>query len=175
MRNRDRDSRGRLAVLLAILGVVAGCGYGFSSSLLPGHIKTIAIPLMENQTNRGDLSSALADSLVEAFIDNHTLRVTVEKEADSVLEGVIREYRREPYTVDENEIVQQYRVEIVMEVSFLDVRKNKVIWEDPRLSQWDTYNFVAVGGQPAESEEIGIGRVLAKLTNDIVNRTVEGW
>jgi hypothetical protein len=175
MRKRDRDSRGRLAVLLAILGVAAGCAYGFSSSLLPGHIKTIAIPLMENETNRGDLSSALADSLVEAFIDNHTLRVTVEKEADSVLEGVIREYRREPYTVDENETVQQYRVEIVVEVSFLDVRKNKVIWEDPRLSQWDTYNFVAVGGQPAESEEIGIGRVLAKLTNDIVNRTVEGW
>jgi hypothetical protein len=175
MRNRQSDSWGRLTVLLGLVGAVAGCAYGFSSSLLPGHIKTIAIPLLENQTDRGDLSSALADSLVEAFIDNHTLRVVGEKEADSVLEGVIREYRREPYTVDENETVQEYRVEIVVEVSFVDVRKNKVIWEEPRLSQWDTYNFVAVGGQPAESEEIGIGRVLAKLTNDIVNRTVEGW
>jgi len=161
--------------LVAALLALAGCPYGFSSSLLPGHIKSVAIPLMENRTDRGDLSPALADSLVEAFIDNHTLKVAGEKTADSVIEGAIVAYRREPYTVDENENVQEYRVEIVVEVRFVDVRKNDVIWEEPRLSQWDTYNFVAVGGQPAESEEIGIGRVLEKLTDDILNRTVEGW
>jgi len=159
----------------ALLAILSGCPYGFSSSLLPGHIESVAIPLMENRSDRGDLSAALADSLVEAFIDNHTLKVAAEKNADSVLEGAIVEYRREPFTVDASENVLEYRVQIAVEARFVDLRKNKVIWEDKRISQWATYNLVEVGGQPPETEEIGIGRALAKLTNDILNRTVEGW
>lgn len=156
-------------------GVLGGCPYGFSSSLLPGHIKSVAVPLPENRTNRADLSAALADSLTEAFIDDHTLKVVAERSADSIVESAVLEYRWTPFTVDENEQVREYRVEIILEARFVDLRKNKVIWEESRLSQWDTYNFVPLGGQPAETEEEGIGRVLAKLTEDILNRTVEGW
>lgn len=159
---------------LALFGL-GGCPYGFSSSLLPGHIKTVAVPLPVNRTDRGDLSSALADSLVEAFLDSGVLKVADEKSADSVIETTLLEYRRNPYTVDQAENVQEYKLEIVLEARFVDVRKNKVIWEEKRLTQWDTYNFISVGGRPAEGEEIGIGRVLAKLTDDVVNRTVEGW
>ena len=66
-----------------LVAIVAGCGYGFSSSVLPGHIKTVAIPLMENRSVRGGLDAALTDSLVEAFIRNHTLSVVPEKNADA--------------------------------------------------------------------------------------------
>jgi hypothetical protein len=164
-----------LAFLVGTLAASAACPYGFSSSLLPGHIKTVAVPLPENRTERGDLSPALADSLVKAFLDGNVLKIADLKSADSVIEGTIVEYIRRPYTVDASENVQEYRIEIVMEARFIDARKNTVVWEEKRLTQWDTYNFLAVGGRPAESEEIGIGRVISKLTNDIVNRTVEGW
>jgi hypothetical protein len=161
--------------LLAAFGVaLSGC-YGFSSSLLPGHIKSVAIPLMTNATDRADLATALADSLTEAFIDDHTLKVVGEKTADSLIEGTILEYRWGPFAVDENERVTEYKIEIVLEARFVDVRKNQVIWEEKRLSQWATYNFVPVAGRQAETEEIGMGKALAKLTDDILNRTVEGW
>ncbi len=170
---------GRFASALAavaLLAVMAGCGaYGFSSSLLPAHVKSVGIPLMENRTDRGDLSAALADSLTEAFIDDNTLKVVNESSADAVVEGAVVSYSRTPFTYDAGENVQTYRVEIVLEVRLVDVRKNDMLWEEPRLSQWATYNFVPVGGQPAEDEEVGIGRVLAKLTDDILNRSVEGW
>ncbi|HET9887488.1 MAG TPA: LptE family protein [bacterium] len=169
---------GRLAALcggLLFLLCAGGCPYGFSSSLLPAHIKTVAVPLPENRTDRGDLGPALADSLVEAFLDRNVLKIADEQNADSRVECVILEYIRRPYTVDENENVQEYRLEIIAEVRFVDIRKNKTLWEEARLSQWDTYNFTQVGGQPAETEEQGIGKVLSKLTDDIVNRTVEGW
>lgn len=161
--------------LLGLVAIVSGCGYGFSSSILPGHIKSVAVPLMENRSARGGLDAALADSLVEAFIRNNTLSVVPERNADSMVEGTILEYRREPFTVDANENVQEYKVEILIAAQFVDLRKNNVIWEEPRMTQWATYNFVEVGGQPAETENDGIGRALAKLTADILNRTVEGW
>lgn len=160
---------------LGLAAILSGCGYGFSSSVLPGHIKTVAIPLMENRSARGGLDAALADSLVEAFIRNHTLSVVPEKNADSALEGAILEYRREPFSVDANENVQEYKVEIFVAAHFVDLRNNKVLWEEERISQWATYNFIEVGGRPAETENDGIGRALAKLTADILNRTVEGW
>lgn len=168
----SRRSRGTAAAagLGLLLAALAGCPYGFSSSLLPGHIKSVALPLFENRTDRGELSTSLADSLTEAFIDNHTLKVVGEKAADSQVEGAIVEYRRVPFTVGADEQVLEYRVEIVLEVRFVDLRKNKVLWEEPRLRQWDTYSFV--NGEP---EELGIGRVLTKLVEDILNRTVEGW
>jgi Lipopolysaccharide-assembly len=170
---------GRNAIRLARLGLcllVGGCGaYSFSSSLLPSHIKTIGIPLMENRTDRRDLATALADSLTEAFIHDNTLKVVDERDADAVVEGTILEYNRAPFTYDANENVQTYRVEIVLEARFVDVRKNSVLWEEKHLSQWDTYNFVAVGGQPAETEETAIGRVLAKIRDDILNRSIQGW
>ena len=167
---------GLLAGLLLLAAAAAGCGYGFSSSLLPGHIQSVHVALLENRTDRGDLNTALADSLTEAFIENATLKVAGEKSADSVVEGAILEYNRLPFTVDENEQVLEYRIDIVLEVRYVDVRKNKVIWEEERLSGWDTYVFApSVGGQETESEEVGIGRVLTKLTEEILNRTVEGW
>jgi hypothetical protein len=174
---RSTAEKARLGAGVLLLGiVVAGCGvYGFSSSLLPGHIKSVAVPLFENRTERGDLATALADSLTEAFIDNHTLQVVGEKAADSSLEGALLEYRRQPFTVDENEQVLEYKVEILVEVRFVDIRKNQVIWEEPKLVQWATYVFTPRPGEQPESEEVGIGRVVAKLTDDILNRTVEGW
>jgi hypothetical protein len=168
--SRARPRGPAFLAFLALVGAVGGCGYSFSASLLPGHIQTVAVPLMENQTDRGDLEAALADSLVEAFLADPTLKVADERSADSVIEGVIREYRRDPLRVDASENVLEYRLRITLEARFVDIRKNQVIWEEPNLSQWDTYDFA--GG---ESEEEGIARVLAKLTEDILNRTVEGW
>ena len=165
-----------LAALAALATWSAGCGpYSFSGSTLPGHIKTVAVPLMENRTERGDLTTALADLLVEAILDDNKLRVAPLDQADSVIEGVILEYRRTPFTFDANENVETYKTEITIEARFVDVRKNDVIWEENRLYQWDTYNFAGVGGQPAETEIDGIVKVLLKLTNDIMNRTVQGW
>jgi len=172
MIGRSAIHLGRLALCL----LLGGCGvYGFSSSLLPSHIKTVGIPLMENRTDRRDLATALADSLTEAFLRDNTLKVVDERDADAVIEGKILEYRRAPFTYDTAENVQTYRVEIVLEARFVDVRKNNVLWEEKHLSQWGTYNFVPVGGQPAETEDTAIGRVLAKVRDDIVNRSIEGW
>lgn len=167
-------SVGLLGCLLAALSG-AGCPYGFSASVLPGHVKSVTVKLPENRTPRSDLGTALADSLVEAFLRKGTLKVADEKSADSAIEITLLRYDRRPSTYDSAENVKEYRLDIVAEASFVDLRKNQVLWEEKQLTAWSTYNFVEVGGKPAETEEIGIGRVVALLTDDIVNRTLEGW
>jgi hypothetical protein len=58
-------------------------------------------------------------------------------------------------------------VNIDVEVSFMESKSGKVIWED-RLSNWGTYDT-------AEIEEIGQDGAIVKLVEDILNRTVKGW
>jgi hypothetical protein len=148
-----------------LLGISCGV-YTFSPSALGG-IKSIAIPLFENQTLEGGIAEKLTDALAEGFVADNTLRVVPEGRSDSILRGAVVSYNRSAYTYDESEAVSEYIVNIDVEVSFMESKSGKVIWED-RLSNWGTYDT-------AEIEEIGQDGAIVKLVEDILNRTVKGW
>jgi hypothetical protein len=140
--------------------------YTFSPSALGG-IKSIAIPLFENQTLEGGIAEKLTDALAEGLVADNTLRVVPEGRSDSILRGAVVSYNRSAYTYDESEAVSEYIVNIDVEVSFMESKSGKVIWED-RLSNWGTYDTT-------EIEEIGQDGAIVKLVEDIINRTVKGW
>ena len=98
---------------------------------------------------------------------DNTLRVVPEGRSDSVLRGSVVSYDQGPYTYTEAEQVSEYIVTIGVNVSFVESKSGKVIWED-RLSNWGTYSTT-------EIEEIGQEGAIAKLVEDILNRTVKGW
>ncbi len=157
------------AILLTPLLIVIGCGvYTFSPSAL-GAIKSIAIPLFENQTLESGIEGKLADGLSDIFVNDNTLRVLPEGRSDSVLRGSIISYSRDAYTYDESETVSEYIVSIEIDVKFMESASEKVVWEEPRMSNWGTYDSAT------ETEETGQDRAIAKLVEDILNRTVKGW
>ena len=89
------------AILLTPLLIIIACGvYTFSPSAL-GDIKSIAIPLFENQTLESGIEGKLADGLSDIFVNDNTLRVLPEGRSDSVLKGSIKSYQRDAYTWDE--------------------------------------------------------------------------
>lgn len=149
--------------------LVISCGvYTFSPSALGG-IKTIAIPLFENQTLQGGIAEKLTDGLAAAFVSDNTLRVVPEGRSDSILRGSVVSYDREAYTYNEAEQVSEYIVTIVISAQFVDAKNDKVIWEDTHMSNWGTYESAG------EIEDQGQDRAIAKLVEDILNRTVKGW
>jgi len=148
-----------------LLGISCGV-YTFSPSALGG-IKSIAIPLFENQTLEGGIAEKLTDALAAGFVADNTLRVVPEGRSDSILRGSVVSYDRNAYTYDETESVSEYIVRMEVNVSFIESKSGKIIWED-RLSNWGTY-------ATTEIEEIGQDGAIAKLVEDILNRTVKGW
>jgi len=72
-----------------------GCTYSFKGGSVPPHLKTIAIPIMEDQSGYGDpaLRDLFTQKLVERFTNDNTLQLTDRNTADSILEGVIRMLR----------------------------------------------------------------------------------
>jgi len=156
------------SLALNVFLVFISCGvYTFSPSALGG-IKSIAIPLFENQTLESGVGEKLTDELAATFVTDNTLRVVPEGRSDSILRGTVVSYSRDAYTYDESETVSEYIVRIEVDAKFVESKSDKIIWES-RLSNWGTYDSAA------ETEDTGQDRAIAKLVEDILNRTVKGW
>lgn len=157
-----------LAIAMTLL-LATSCGvYTFSPSALGG-IKSLAIPLFENQTTESGLREDLTDRLSRAFVDDNTLRVVPESRADAILRGAVISYSREAYTYSEAEVVSEYIVRIGINVEFAEKKSGKVIWEERNMSNWGTYDSAT------QSEDDGKEMAIGKLVEDILNKTVKGW
>jgi hypothetical protein len=155
--------------VFCLLFSVTGCGvYSFSGSGVSG-IKTIAVPLFENQTDQYGIREDLTTDIANRFVQDNTLKVVNEKIADSILRGTITNYTREAYTYDENENVKEYIVRIWVNASFEEKKNNKVIWKEDNVQGWGIYSA------QDETEDMGRQRALDKLAEDIVNKIVKGW
>jgi Lipopolysaccharide-assembly len=167
----------RRALALGLLAgtlLQAGCGYTVSS-VLPAHIKTIAIPTFGNNTVENGLAGDVTESLINGFLADKRLRLERERDADSILRGTILAYRNRVYAYTSQEVATQYEILLVAQVAFRDVQKNKDIWKEDELTVRTTYNVVAVGSEPAKTEVDGRKDVIQKMTDLIVSRTVQGW
>jgi hypothetical protein len=171
----DAMKAGQRALLLSMLCCLAvvGCGvYSFSGDALPSHIRTVAVPLFENQTAEYGIRENITDQIIDRLVADGRLRVVGREAADSVIRGVVVDYKNQAYTFDKSENVQEYIVRIYVDVSYEDVQKRKVIWEEERMEGWGTYD---VQGDTLEVEEQGRERAIAKLAQDIFSKTVAGW
>ena len=152
-----------------LLLLTSACGvYSFSGSGVSG-IKTIAVPLFDNQTEQYGLREDLTINIADRFVQDNTLKVVHEKIADSILKGTITKYTRDAYTYDENENIKEYIVRIWVNASFEEKKNNKTLWKEDNLQGWGIYSA------QDETEDLGKQRALAKLAEDIVNKTVKGW
>lgn len=157
-----------------LFAAAIACGYSLSGKSNP-HIKTIAVPIFENESLEKGIEETLTSEVIDVLQENRTLTLTNERNADSVILGRITDYKRTPYSYDAGENVQEYKVEIFVNVEYDDVKKRKTLWQDPRMHGWSTYFVVATPGHEVEDESAAQLRAIQKLAEDIKTKTVEGW
>lgn len=174
-RPRARSSRLLLPLGLGLaLALVSGCGYTLSS-VIPGYIKTIAVPVFQNSTVEFGIAEDVTRALQDAFLANGRLTTAGEKQADSVLRGTVLTYRNQVFGYTQQERATSYEIVLTVRVSFRDLAKSRDIWKEDALTVRTTYNVVAVGNEPARTETEARAEVVRKLADQIVSRTVQGW
>ena len=158
-------------ILIAVLFIHCGI-YTFSGSTLPPHLKSVAVPLFENRTPEFGIDQELTDALIDAIIEDNTLKLVDYQDSDAVLRGQIIRVtdRAGQYSQSTNqaEEAKDYRVTISVNITFEDRLKKKTLWEES-ISQWGIYDFSEI------SREEGIQEALEKISIEIVNMTVSGW
>ena len=138
--------------------------------------KTIAVLLFENETTQFGVREALTDSVSSRFVRDNTLKIAPQGTADLVLSGRVMRYERAAYTFDDKQSVKQYIVRIWVKASVINQKEKKTVWEEEQMEGFGIYEAVDVNGDgKIEIEEDGKQRAVAKLAEDIVNRTVKNW
>jgi len=150
----------------------SSCTYSFKGGSVPPHLKTVAIPIVEDQSGYGDptLRNLFTQKLVERFTNDNTLQLTDRNSADSMLEGVITEVPDVPEVVQGGEQVTLRKITVTVRVTFQDLKLRKKVWEKS-FSEWG--NYPSGGGLTQRND--GIQTAVEKLTEDILNDTVAGW
>mgnify|MGYP001772938900 CR=1 FL=1 len=160
-------------IIFATAFLSNACRYSFTGASVPPHLKTIAIPLFDDQSGygRATLREELTKKIVERFIQDNTLKIADRNTANSILEGVIVSVQDNPVVVGSGERIKKSRITITVRVSFYDMVKRTKVWERT-FSNWGEYDLE---GNVQLNLQLGIQQAIEKLSEDILLATVANW
>lgn len=157
-------------LLAQLLFFLSSCGpYSFSGSSSP-HIKTVAVPIFQDQTAEFGVNEKLTQAVIDQFTRDNTLQITDRRNADSIIEGVILRVDDQAGAFTSNEQVQDIKVFVTVGVRYEDQVKRKVIWEE-EITQWGTFD----PNDGSQGRNEGIEEAISKIASEILNRSVSTW
>lgn len=162
--------RGLGLALTAVL--LAGCGYSTRGNL-PEHIKTVAVPMFKNRTLQPGVEAAITSGVVNAFTSGGRVRVVPLDEADAILEGEVVGYSLDGLAFDRNATVRAYRVRVVLNVEFRDLRRSALLWRQEGLQETSDFQ---VEGTVSDTVARGQGAALlaaSEIGRKVVNLAVD--
>lgn len=165
--------------------MLIGCGYS-AGSLLPAHLKTIYVDNFKNKIEIGrevtesarymlyrpGLENDVTDAIVNRFVFDGNLRITTEENADLVLKGNLVGYRQDALRYDSNDDVEEYRINITVDMELMDIVNDKPLWKEMGFMGESTYMTT---GRFATSEDTAREDAIEDLARRIVERAIEGW
>ena len=158
---------------MAALLLVGGCAYTFNPSNIPGHIKTLEVPVVENQTLEVELSDQLTTALTERFVEDNTLRV-VQTDADAFLECVVTGYENRVFGFNQDQVANEYVVILAVNMTLRDRVKSKEIWSEEQVRGQATY-FLDGSGEGVTTEDEARTLAIKQIVDFAISKTVEGW
>lgn len=114
------------------------------------------------------LEQELTSRVTEKVVTDGRLSVVVDDQ-DSEIEGTVAAYSRTPYSYTQAEVVEEYKLEIRVEISFSDLLRETDIISGESVTTWLVYD------PDLESEAEALERLLAESAEDVVRRCLSGW
>lgn len=169
----------KLAVLLGVCFCLAACAGGNAvytpqAQIMPQHIKKIAVRPILNRTEVFALEDKFYNELYDSFLRNGMYQIVAENDgAQGVVVTTISRYLNMPIQYDSQLIPTVYKMEIWLDVVFMDATTNTPVWREPAFLGTQIYAASTLPGGMTEQQARDI--IFEKLSKDIVIRTVEGF
>ena len=160
------------AVVIAALLVTTACGYSFQGTL-PNHIKSIAVPIFINRTNKPAVENVITRAVVEAFATSGRLRVVGPERADSLLEGEITGYELVSLAFDPSAAVRRYRLLVTMNLRYRDLRQNRLVFERSGVQERADFQVAAAVAQTLVQEDAALRTAAVEIGRAVVALTLE--
>lgn len=160
-----------LAVLVACVALAA-CGYNFrgKQNNLPSDVRTIAIPVFDNQTGELRIERVFTDETLFQFTRSQMLRVTSEVQADVILKGAITKVETEDVSLTRGSTSLQRRIAITVAAQLVRRNNGDILWENRDLVKSRTFNIV---GTIQASEQFK-QQAISELAKDLCQTLHDG-
>ncbi|MFT5207718.1 MAG: hypothetical protein ACI9CF_001477 [Candidatus Omnitrophota bacterium] len=172
-----------IAITLS-LGLSA-CGYT-NRTALPEYVQTVHVRSVTNkidlsesisndkafQTYRPGLDVELRNALIERFVFDGHLRIANENNANAIVEMDLLAFDRDPLRYNQDDSIQEFRINVKAAVRMRDVIKDEILWETPAISGNAEY---FTSGRLARTEDQVVAEALEDLSRNIVERILEEW
>jgi len=178
-----------IGVCLVLAGLLCGCGYTTRSSI-GNRFQTIHVEPFLNkieltkETNvqsrykiyRPYLETDITRAVNDKYLFDGNLRPVRKELADVVLKGELVEFLQDPLRYNDNDDVEEYRVNIRVDISLWDRARDELVWQEDNFTGMATYftSFYPVAADRG-SESTTVREAIDDLARRIVERTVEVW
>ena len=139
-----------------------------------GGIRSVAIPVAENETAEYDIADLFSERLGEAFARDGQLRVVDEESADAVmfLRVVSLDDRSFTYTAEEE--TEQYRFRVHIDAELRRSADDGELLVLKGVDGWGTYD-PALPNEDEDPRDQAIEAALDMIIEEIVDRTTASW
>ena len=169
----ERSRRvGRALGLIVAAVALAGCGYSTRGSL-PDHIKTVAVPIFKNRTLEPGVDSAITSGVVNAFSSGGRVKVVPLDQADAILQGEVVAYSLDGLAFDQNANVRAYRLRLVLNVEFRDVRRSAMLWRQEGLSETSDFQVQGAVSDTLARGQGAVSQAAAEIGRKVVNLALD--
>ena len=156
--------------LVAVCVLLVGCGYQLKGrkSSLPGHIRTIAIPVMENRTNEPGLETVATRIFIEEFNRRTELKVVTEARADVVLKGEIQDIHVSALSYGADEHASERRVTLTMGFELEDRGGDSAVQKVDGLRFQEGYEVVPNDPLATDdNQKFALAKILSNLAEKV--------
>ncbi len=159
-----------LLIIFTLLFLGSCVKYSFKGAL-PSYLKTIYIPLFDDQTAWPGLQEEMTNKVIDTFIRDNTLKVVdSEENADLILKGKILSINEERAAITQQETVKEVKLWVNVQVECLNTHTNKPLWKD------QVRNFGLISGAGTlEERNAAISSAVDEIVQDILNNTIAAW
>lgn len=164
----------RPAAVLALVALLAGCGYSLRSTL-PPHIKTVAIPVLINRTPEPGIEDFITQALIEAMITSGRMRVVRPEQADALLEGEVVGFSVDALAFNRAANVTEYRLRIALKLALKDLRRNEVLWQEERIEEKADFRVPGQVTQTLVRENEAFRRAAVDIARAVISLAAEGF
>ena len=174
-----------LFFIIGIFVILYGCGYT-ARSVLPGGESLLHV---DNFVNKIDITTEVTEEkiyyaykpgmeaditrkVIDRFILDGNFQLKGLKKTQFLLKGQLTDFRREPLRYDASDNVIEYRLSVVVDIEFYDLKEGKIVWREKDFAGESTYRTT---GQFTKSENVAMEEAISDLARRIVERAVENW
>lgn len=177
-------------LLSACMLFLVSCGYT-TRSMISGKYRSIYITPFVNKVDfiretavsnnykiyRPMLETEITKAVIDKFIFDGNLKMREKESADLILKGDLVEFRKDPLRYSENNEVDEYRLNLAVDISLWDNRENRLIWEEKGFTGDFTYfpTTSTLVNVIKKSDEQAVIDAEKDLARRIIERTVEQW